>query len=422
VSDPGSSEFFVWTLFQQLVRRDFAIGLDEYGAVMQSLKAGFGWSSREDLKQVLCAVWASSREESKVVAALFDQYVVEDWDVAVASTAPVPIVDSTESSLGDSLPDGETPVQDGASAPVSATEEKIASSAVAPEITPTSRLPPLSMEDLPRLPYSHLFLPQYPVSYRLVAQAWRRLRWPLREGPAVELDVDATVARRARLGVGSIPVLRPRRRNQANLLLLVDRKGSMAPFHDYVSEVCTAIAQAGGLGRVGILYFHDTPLEGADLDALSSLDAASLPKLDRIVGHVPALTHGEFFTDPELLQPYPAERVFAEWTDDTAIVVVSDGGAARGRFDPARLLDCICSLKGLLTLSNRLVWLNPMPAASWGRSTAGQIARHVPMLPMDRDGMHRAVNVLRKQPFVVEHPLERGGQRLAQPDRAPALR
>ena len=35
-------EFFLWSLFQQLVRRNFAIGLAEYEAVRQALRAGYG--------------------------------------------------------------------------------------------------------------------------------------------------------------------------------------------------------------------------------------------------------------------------------------------------------------------------------------------------------------------------------------------
>jgi uncharacterized protein with von Willebrand factor type A (vWA) domain len=397
-------EFFIWALFQQLVRRNFAIGLEEYGSVVHALRAGFGWSSREELKQVLCALWATSRDEAAVVSALFDHYEVAEWNLA-----------GPELPRADDRPeeDSDTSVTSAgleSTAEVSDPPAPVAPVSPEPAVAAASRLPPLRSDEMPRLPYSHVFLPQYPVSYRHIAQTWRRLRWPLREGPAIELDVNATVARRSRLGVGSPPVLRPRRRNQAHLLLLVDRKGSMAPFHSYVNEVCTAIAQAGRLGRMGLFYFHDTPLEGTDLSVLGPLEGQLFPSLDPILGDVPALKRGEFYSDPELLDPHPAESVLSKWTRGTAIVVISDAGAARGRLDVVRLLDSIASLKTLLALSNRLVWLNPMPMSSWARSTSKQIARHVPMFPMDRDGMHRAVNVLRGQPFVLERPLSCGGQ------------
>ena len=174
------------------------------------------------------------------------------------------------------------------------------------------RLPPLRLSEMPVLPYRHVFLPQYPVSFRAVAQAWRRLRWPVREGPATELDVDATVQRRCDLGVVSPPVLRPRRRNRAKLLLLVDRQGSMTPFHSYVDEVCRAICQAGRIRQVGVFYFHDTPLEGVDSSVLDPLRGELFPSLDPVLIDVPTLTHGTLMSDTDLMSPISAHDVISE--------------------------------------------------------------------------------------------------------------
>ena len=64
-------------------------------------------------------------------------------------------------------------------------------------------------------------------------------------------------------------------------------------------------------------------------------------------------------------KPHPAEAVLKESSAGTAVVIISDAGAARGRFDPVRLLDTVASLKGLRTVSTRVVWLNPLPATAW---------------------------------------------------------
>jgi uncharacterized protein with von Willebrand factor type A (vWA) domain len=250
-----------------------------------------------------------------------------------------------------------------------------------------------------------VFLPQYPVNFREAAQAWRRLRWPVREGPATELDVDATIQRRSRAGVVSPPVLRPRRRNRARLLLLVDRHGSMAPFQGYTDEVCQAISQAGRLRRVAMFYFHDVPVESADPALLEGLTGGLFSSLDSILHQIPPLSSGELFTDTDLLAPVSAQDVLTEHAQDAAVVIVSDAGAARGKYDLLRLLDTAAFLKALKGFTTRIVWLNPLPAAAWPPSSAVQIGRHVPMFPMDREGMHRAVNVLRGQPYTVEKPI-----------------
>ena len=57
----------------------------------------------------------------------------------------------------------------------------------------------------------------------------------------------------------------------ARLLLLVDRQGSMDPFHQFCDEVCIAIQQAGRLEETALYYFHNVPAEGADDQVLEAL-------------------------------------------------------------------------------------------------------------------------------------------------------
>jgi uncharacterized protein with von Willebrand factor type A (vWA) domain len=266
----------------------------------------------------------------------------------------------------------------------------------------------LTLSETPALPFEHVFLTQYPVNFREAAQAWRRLRWPVREGPATELDVDATIQRRSRAGVVSPPVLRPRRRNRARLLLLSDRHGSMAPFHGYADEMCRAISEAGRLRSVATFYFHDVPVEGADPVLLEGLAGGPFSSLDSILHEIPPLTSGELYADKDLLTPASVQVVLNDHAQDAAVVIISDAGAARGKYDLLRLLDTAAFLKALKSFSARIVWLNPLPTAAWPPSSAVQIARHVPMFSMDREGMHRAVNVLRGQPYTTEKPISVG--------------
>jgi uncharacterized protein with von Willebrand factor type A (vWA) domain len=418
VSAPSEKEFFVWTLFQQLRRRGFALGPDEFEVFRQALRAGFGWSSRKELREVCAALWAKSPEERALVASLFDQHMVVDWTLeqVPAASQSDQLAAKTEESL-DSRMDGSKGIES-AAVTLPAAEE----TAVAPAIAPTGRLPALTLSEMPALPYRHVFLPQYPVNFRSAAQTWRRFRWAVREGPATELDVEATVQQRSRVGTVTPPVLRPRRRNRARLLLLVDRMGSMAPFHGYVDETCQAIRQSGRLHRVVTFYFHDCPLEGADPVILRGLTGGPFSSLDSILAEIPPLTAGELYADRTLSDPKPARNVLTEHAQDAAVVIVSDAGAARGKYDLLRLLDTVAFLKGLKSFTGRMVWLNPLPSEAWAPSSAAEIARHVPMFEMDQDGMHRAVNVLRGQPYTVEKPItaNAGSSQLAAAEAAAA--
>ncbi|MGB0383863.1 MAG: VWA domain-containing protein [Ardenticatenaceae bacterium] len=380
---------FLWTLFQQLRRRHFVLGMDDYYALRQSLQVGFGLSSSDRLRDLCCALWAKSKREKEIVAALFDQFDTPTWHLP-----------ALESQL-DELPPLWQREPDEPAQKEPTTE---------PERTPTTegqlQLPPISLDGV-ELPKHHfVFVPQFPVSYREVAQAWRRLRQPVREGPPTELDIDATITRRCQLGMASEVVLVPRRRNTARLLLLVDRQGSMTPFHGFVEEVCAAIKDSGNLANVAQYYFHDVPAEGADESVLQSLPNNDLfPVLDAVLPDITPLTEGFLYEDTDLLSLQALDKVLDTHANHAAVVLISDAGAARGQYDTLRLLDTIAFLKALRTYTTRYIWLNPLPPKYWSNSTAAQIARHVPMFPLDKAGMYQAVNTLRGQPYLIERPI-----------------
>lgn len=374
-------------LFQQLHRRRFQIGIDDYLALQRALHAGFGLTSREALCDLCCALWAKSKKEKIVLLSLFEQLHFSDWQLpglersSPVSAHPQPEVQHEEHSV--------------------ATPEK-------PPVTQAySNLPSISINPFKLSKSSFVFVPQFPITYREVAQVWRRLRKPVREGSPIELDIDATIAQRSRSGITSSVVLRPPRRNKSRLLLLVDRQGSMAPFHHLCEEVSLAIQQAARLEYVGIYYYHDVPAEGADETPLALLDNQLFPNLDPVLAQIKPLEAGYLYADSEMFSPQPLQKVLQSYANGTNVVLISDAGAARGRYDILRLLDTIAFLKALRTYTSRFVWLNPLPRAYWvnNQNTATQIARHIPMFPMDNDGLSHAVNTLRGQPYTLERPL-----------------
>jgi uncharacterized protein len=248
-------------------------------------------------------------------------------------------------------------------------------------------------------------VPQHPLGFRTVAQAWRRLRRPIRFGAATELDLDGTIARRARTGVATPPVLRPRRRNTARVLLLIDRHGSMAPFDDFVLEATRAIEQSAQLARAASFYFHDVPATGTNEAALARLPQVLFPTVDSVLADIAPVYDGLLYREPHLLEPTSLAAVLRDHTASSAIVVISDGGAARGHYDAARVLDSLALIKALKRATTTCAWLNPLPSARWNGTTAGEISRHVAMFPLDRLGTHRAVNHLRGQRQRIERPV-----------------
>src|SRR5579883_1253167 len=114
---------------------------------------------------------------------------------------------------------------------------------------------------LSKLETSHHYqlTPRLPMSVREMAVTWRQLRRPQRVGRAEELDVPETINNICRTGLLWRPVLRPCRRNQVRLVVLIEQQGSMAPFSLLVEAIREGMNRGGLFGRVCFYYFHDCP-------------------------------------------------------------------------------------------------------------------------------------------------------------------
>ena len=79
----------------------------------------------------------------------------------------------------------------------------------------------------------------------------------------------------------------------------------------------------------------------------------------------------------------------------TVALIFSDGGALRGGFNKERIRATKQFLVQLQQKVNSIVWLNPLPLERWQGTTAGAIARIVPMREVSPQGFQQAMNLLR---------------------------
>lgn len=377
----GQQSGQLWKLFQQLRRRGFRLGIDDYLALRDALWAGFGLLSPDDLRDVCCSLWAKSPREIEILAVLFDKLELPAWNIAHTTEEP----DTPHNTSSDTTTSVETPQ--------------------APTTQKQGTLPPIALDEEALPKRSFVLVPLLPLTHREIAQAWRRLRRAVHQGPLTEIDVEATIAQRSRVGVVTPLVLKPRRSNVARLLLLIDRQGSMAPFHRLCEELSRAILHTGKLEHVACYYFHNLPIEAANEDLLEAVEDSFFPNLDSILTQIEPTCGGYVYADTMLCSPLPLEDVLRTYATNATVAIVSDAGAARGDYNALRLLDTLAFLKALRSSTPYYVWLNPLPEQYWKNSTAEQIARYVPMFFLDRVGMDRAVTVLRGQPAAIERPL-----------------
>jgi uncharacterized protein len=308
---PGMPDPIV-QLGRQLRRRRLSLGVDDYAALRRALAAGFGWSSLEELSRLCVALWAKSLQEAEIVRAAISRSDLATWNLGERA----PRTEGTAADPAGPAKPTDSPAADGGNEQV-------------PQAVPVKDLAavPPSIGVIDR---TLVLVPQFPLTEREIAQAWRRLRRRIRSGPAVELDVAATIEQHSRHGVATPPVLIPRRRNTAGLLLLIDRFGSMTPFHGYVDYVVQAIRDAARIDDVQVAYFHDVP-GSANRSVLRRLDDLFRTDLDSLLPLIEPMRDGSLYADPELTEPSPIAVTLDALPTGTATVIVSDAGAARRR-------------------------------------------------------------------------------------------
>ncbi|XVV17195.1 hypothetical protein ACQP2X_23305 [Actinoplanes sp. CA-131856] len=383
---------FARDLIARLRRRGLPLGVDDCVTLRTALAAGHGLHSTEALGALCVALWATSRRDAEIITSTLHLVAPPDWSLQ----RPEPVADGSPVTAEPPMQPRADEEPEPAAGPGSAELD-----ITRPALRGGGAEPPRSGRSAPFL----VTRPQYPMSEREIAQAWRRLRRPTRHGPRVELDVEATVSRYATTGVVTAPVLMPRRVNSARLFLLVDRQGSMTPFHGLVDHVIRSIVRAARLDSISIGYFRNSLGRSPDRSLMADLTDPLAVELDTIIDRIPPLAKGWIYEDPDLTRRQPARKVLDSLAAGTSVVIVSDAGAQRGSLVATRVFDAVALGLAVAARRARVCWLNPLRADRWTETSAAQIARHIPMYALDRDGMYAAVDVLRGRPVSVAAPL-----------------
>lgn len=370
-------------LFRALLRAGVRLGVRDYLDALRALEAGFGGPTRADLARLAEALWARNPEELRLVRRWFADVppppaalqapIEQAWqrhDAAQAGSAAAPdssdmrARDATRAAgtSGDAAGGGAGAAAgpQGGAGPSAGSRARIALEAG--HEAGGLALPRVIAE--PLLADEYVLEPHALVPLRQLAVLWRRHRRATRSGPRTELDLAATVRARCELGLLGAPVLRPRRRNAARLLVLADASPSMTPWLPFLQTLEQSLA-FGRLGQATLRWFGNVPRR--QLHASPRLDA------------------------PESCDDWLARHAGA------GVLVVSDAGSVRGLLNRRRWLHSREFVDRAAATCGRIVWLNPMPRPRWEGSTAALLADdpRVAMLALDATNLLRAVDLLR---------------------------
>jgi hypothetical protein len=355
-------------LFTRLREAGLPLGVGEYQLLLRALQGGFGVADEAALKRLCQALWVKSAEDNRLFEYHFKRVMAQSAINKSVSTSQQH--QSTDFSK-DLLPkQSETKAGSDSSSTGSSSATTV--STPSPEFVMETDdevqvAQAVKAADIDEEITDRNFLltsDYFPVTRRQMKQSWRYLRRPVREGIPIELDIEATVNQIGQQGILLEPVLVPRRVNRTELLLLIDQDGSMVPFHALSHRLAETAVRGGRLGKAGIYYFHNCPMD--------------------------YLYHDSYHQEAEAIA-----QMLPRLPERTVVLIFSDAGAARGGYNEERIELTEKFLTQLRQRIRYIAWLNPIPQKRWFGTTAGEIADLVPMFEMTRRGLQDAIDVLR---------------------------
>jgi uncharacterized protein with von Willebrand factor type A (vWA) domain len=210
---------------------------------------------------------------------------------------------------------------------------------------------------------------------RQMAAALRRLRRLTRKGQEEELDLDSTVRETAR-NCGDLEiVMRPPRKNDVRLVLLLDVGGSMDPHAQLVSRLFSAAHRGGGFREFRSYYFHNC-------------------------------VYGKVYEDAQFERPVPVQDLFRELDQNWYLVMVGDAWMHPGEltmtsgsfWTQARGPSGLGWLAKLADRFPHSGWLNPEPDRFWDAPSIHAIRALFRMFPLSLSGLDELVRELPKAP------------------------
>ena len=339
------------------------IGIEDFVGAQEALQYGLAGETAEELRELLRMLWLTSTEDYPLFDHHFDRYLL-------ATPGKDGIFEHVLKGLADFnmelIERGMEEIEKGAEKE----EEEPEAPAVPAEADPSKVQEDASIQlwegkSKHGEPSGRLIRQHDPIRPLELRRHWQMLKVEGKVYSRLELDLEPTIRNIARKGYFDGPVLRPRTFRTLNLVVLLDRGGSMAPMQEFCDRWLETILRNVSFRQQAMAYFHDCPTEDIYLDA-HLIESKPL-------GH--------------FLKAFPPQQ--------SIVLLVTDAGAGRQSWDSRRIMRSQRLSWRLRREGYRQLWLNPMGKAYWEGNSAAKIAALVPlMLSMDGAGTRRTIQYL----------------------------
>lgn len=378
----------LYPLFRQLQAYDRqlkhnALGMDVYFQLMDVLGKGYALQSRADLYWYCKTVWLKPYHEEEKFKLLFDNYF-DNLQTRLRQIQPTKEAEEKEEvkkesekkdeNSGEETKNKETekePIMDDETLPETPKEEvntKKAVKKVALKFqSPTSnqgQFLETNLKNIEEKAFSKIFRlsgKYTTISPRKVKQSIRSLRIEQEGNSKQFIDLEATINQVAQKGYLEEVILKAGITTNNKLSILVDVGGSMIGFKQLTELLIKTISKHTSQSDIPVLYFRNSPVTKLYL-------SKALTK---------SMSVREFIKK-----------------NQNSIIILSDAGAARGRYDQKRIE---VTRRFLLQINNfPKIWLNPMPKNRWEETSADAIAAFVDMYEATDAAFVQAIKQLKK--------------------------
>jgi uncharacterized protein with von Willebrand factor type A (vWA) domain len=213
---------------------------------------------------------------------------------------------------------------------------------------------------------------------RQIEVALRKLRAFAREGSELELNLESTIDKTAKNAGELEIVMRPPKKPNVRVLLLMDLGGSMDPYAELVGQLFSAAKRASNFRELRTHYFHNC-------------------------------VYGKVYETESFRTAVPLRDLLQHCTREWKLVVVGDasmhpsellgGGNWYGTRDDG--IETMAGIRWMQLLADHFdksAWLNPEPPSYWKGGTAEVLSGIFPMFQLTLEGLGEAMAHLSKGP------------------------
>ncbi|MDZ7876796.1 MAG: VWA domain-containing protein [Saprospiraceae bacterium] len=373
------NNLLLYNLFEQTRDRyNRHLGLSDYMLLLDAMQQGFGVGKKEDLEDLCSMLWLKSKPQQEQFKVFLTAYLKEESEQLFKTTTtqkPTETLNNQDDTqqnpdVKEQTQTPQTPNQTQANTPsVSDTKETVKTGTGDGNDMVTVQWnigkmvqnvgTTLNTEGVGKgtwKPSNRYILSEayHPFTERQLRQQWRRLRKKQKVGHTPDIDIEATIKNIATKGFFDAPIHTRRAVNDFRLVVLVDWKGSMLAFHS-LSDLIVRTLRAE-LPKTEVWYFRNQPQD-------------------------------YFYGQADWTKAITTDKLLNQLAQSpTHILIISDGGAARGSFVTERLQAWWRFFNKLKPMAANILWLNPMPKERWAGSTAAYLEKMVAMRAVSDEG------------------------------------